>query len=83
MEVRVNFTYSRFIPLARAAGSYYVGDFGGRRTGLDFLGGKGKFSAITRNRMEIVGLPASNVVTILTELSRLCCETASVSQGNS
>jgi hypothetical protein len=73
--------------LARAAGSYCIGDFGGRRTGLDsfFWGGGGeeKFHAITRNRMQVVGLPTSNVVTILTELSCLCCETTLVSQDNS
>jgi hypothetical protein len=58
MEVRVNFAYSRFNPLARAPGSYCIGDFWGRRAGLDVLGER-KILVMARDRMQIVGRPAS------------------------
>ena len=60
MEVRVNFTYSRFIPLARAPGSYCIGDFWDRRAGLEILGER-KILVIARDRMQIVGRPASSL----------------------
>jgi hypothetical protein len=61
----------RFTPRERAPCTHYIGGWMGPRTGLDMTAKKKNFSSLTCRKLN-PGRPARTLVTILTELPRLC-----------